>query len=261
MIKTAKKTNLKITVKVDNNHPFVFLSGEADSSNIKELVSILNELAAKYPGSVTLDFSGVDSLEVCALEPFAQGANVYREKNRQVHIKDASSKVKEVFEKTLLSDLFCDDINNSANCDHHSNSTPWELDVFCLPYSINCSKEARHRIANIVKTVGFDDADCQDIVLAVGEAVANAVKHGKPADGNGKITVSCFATPDKVAISVSDDGPGIPVDKLNKKIDPERPILDESGRGLFCIKSVMDEVSISVDSGTTLRMIKYKTAH
>jgi signal transduction histidine kinase len=47
--------------------------------------------------------------------------------------------------------------------------------------------------------------------------LSNAVKFTEP---GGRIAVSCSTTPEGVAISVTDSGPGIPPDKLERIFEP-----------------------------------------
>lgn len=132
-------------------------------------------------------------------------------------------------------------------------SEPWELDCFTFPAQMLHCHEARLRVDRLADSAGMTDEARADVMLAVGEAVANAVEHGNGGDTNGSFTVRCVATPSRVLVSVSDRGPGFRLDDLPTIEDS---LASEHGRGIHCMNAVMDQVSFDFASGTTVRMIK-----
>ncbi len=133
-------------------------------------------------------------------------------------------------------------------------SEPWVLDLFTLPSTMMHCQEARLRVDSLAGSVGIGEDARSDIMLAVGEAVANAVEHGNGNDPNGSFTVRCVATPGRVLVSISDDGPGFRPDDLPSI---EEALLLERGRGVHCMSAVMDEVRFDFSCGTTVRMAKF----
>jgi len=93
--------------------------------------------------------------------------------------------------------------------------------------------------------------------MAVREAVTNAVVHGNRQDENKTVDVTLKSSPDAVEISVHDQGAGFNPEDVP---DPtaEENILKASGRGIFFMRSFMDEVNwlIRPGGGTTVRMLK-----
>jgi serine/threonine-protein kinase RsbW len=94
-----------------------------------------------------------------------------------------------------------------------------------------------------------------DIRLAIEEALINAIKYGNKEDGDKRIEVKLDIMPARVEIDIKDEGQGY--DYQNIPI----PIVDEnlerlSGRGVYLIKKIMDEVSF-LDKGSRIRMVKY----
>ncbi|MFN2388246.1 MAG: SpoIIE family protein phosphatase [Actinomycetota bacterium] len=93
-----------------------------------------------------------------------------------------------------------------------------------------------------------------EILMAVGEAAANACRHGKRAEGRDEIRVSCAAVGLNVLVGVVDEGPGFdPRAVAGAPSDRFAP----GGRGLFLMGAVMDAVDIdSSDEGTSVTLIK-----
>jgi serine/threonine-protein kinase RsbW len=93
--------------------------------------------------------------------------------------------------------------------------------------------------------------------MAVREAVTNAVVHGNRQDSEKAVDLTLKSSPDAVEIIVHDQGEG-----FNPKEVPDPTedanILKTSGRGIFFMRSFMDEVDwlIRPGGGTTVRMIK-----
>ncbi|MGB9620318.1 MAG: ATP-binding protein [Armatimonadota bacterium] len=129
----------------------------------------------------------------------------------------------------------------------------WIMDLFTLPSTMLHCQEARLRVDSIAGSVGMNEAARSDIMLAVGEAVANAVEHGNGNDPSRSFTVRCLAAPGRVFVSISDEGPGFCPDELPSI---EEAMMLERGRGIHCMTAVMDKVRFEFGHGTTVRMAK-----
>jgi serine/threonine-protein kinase RsbW len=99
------------------------------------------------------------------------------------------------------------------------------------------------------------------IGVAVRESVINAIKHGNREDRHKHVIVEFVVTPRDhpraLAVAILDEGEGFDPDAIANPLDPEN-ILKSSGRGIFFMKSFMDEVTVSrrPEGGTAVRMIK-----
>ncbi len=80
-----------------------------------------------------------------------------------------------------------------------------------------------------------------NLLISVTEAVNNAIMHGNKFDAEKTVVVSLLATEDFVEIEVQDEGDGFNPDKVADPREPEN-LLKSSGRGIFIIKSLLDEV-------------------
>lgn len=81
-----------------------------------------------------------------------------------------------------------------------------------------------------------------NILIGVTEAVTNAIQHGNLNDVSKKVTVSYLINDKKLTFVIRDEGKGFSFADLPDPTSPEN-IEKESGRGIFLIKSLADEVS------------------
>ncbi len=109
----------------------------------------------------------------------------------------------------------------------------------------------------ITEFMGFDEDTAHWIGMSVRESVTNAIQHGNKLDQSKRVDISFEVAPDHLAISVRDQGAGFEIDRLPNPLDPEN-LLKPSGRGIFYIRSFMDEVEFIPHSqgGMEVHMVK-----
>src|SRR5512136_1341474 len=109
----------------------------------------------------------------------------------------------------------------------------------------------------ITKFMGFDEDTAHWIGMSVRESVTNAIQHGNKLDQNKKVDIRFEVASDYLEIFVKDQGNGFRVDDLPSPLDPEN-LLKPSGRGIFYIRSFMDEVDFRPHSqgGMEVHMVK-----
>ena len=126
-----------------------------------------------------------------------------------------------------------------------------------LPSRIETVAAAAAAVAEFVIRSGVSDDAAFGIDMAVREAVTNAVVHGNRQDESKVVDITLKSSPDAVEISVHDQGRGFnPIDVPDPTAAEN--ILKTSGRGIFFMRSFMDEVDwlIRPEGGTTVRMLK-----
>jgi anti-sigma regulatory factor (Ser/Thr protein kinase) len=102
---------------------------------------------------------------------------------------------------------------------------------------------------------GWPEAEIMRVELALIEALANAIRHGCKNDPTKQL--QCVVTVDAagdVMIVVRDPGGGFDPSKIPDPLHPDN-VLKSSGRGIFLINELMDEVSFT-DEGRELQMRK-----
>jgi len=110
---------------------------------------------------------------------------------------------------------------------------------------------------HVGQTLGLDDDTQHYVGVAIRECVINAIKHGNRSDSQKHVFVE-FSTVDSVlTIRVRDQGEGFDPDTLADPLAPEN-LLKASGRGIFLIRSFMDDVELrsAPEGGMEVRMIK-----
>ena len=109
------------------------------------------------------------------------------------------------------------------------------------------------RIAEeIAKVQCFSEDQRDNLCIAVTEAVGNAIVHGNRKDKSKKVHVTFRIDETTLRIEVQDEGRGFNPDLLSDPLDPEN-VLKESGRGIFILRSLMDEVDFRFgEQGTTV---------
>lgn len=105
--------------------------------------------------------------------------------------------------------------------------------------------------------VGFDAEAGYWPVLAVREAVMNAVLHGNKEDAGKQVTVNYRVMDGRLEVGVCDQGSGFDPVKLRDPLSAEN-LLKEGGRGVYLMRQFMDEVEFSFPAGggTCLRLVK-----
>jgi serine/threonine-protein kinase RsbW len=108
---------------------------------------------------------------------------------------------------------------------------------------------------------GLDEDAVHWIGVAVRESVINAIKHGNREDVHKLVTVEFTFTPLtsplELIVRVMDQGEGFDPEEIADPLAPEN-LLKSSGRGIFFMRSFMDDLSIKrgAEGGMEVRMVK-----
>ena len=110
------------------------------------------------------------------------------------------------------------------------------------------------------RSVGLDDDARHWVSVAIRESVINAIKHGNQNDPSKHVFVD-LETPaqgdPELMIRVRDEGEGFDPQEVADPLAPEN-LLKASGRGIFLIRSFMDNVQLrrAPEGGMEIRMSK-----
>jgi serine/threonine-protein kinase RsbW len=123
-----------------------------------------------------------------------------------------------------------------------------------LPPNSSCLPDLRRSVAE--RFEGVDRAVMADVLLALDEAVSNAIRHGSR--GGEPVQVSVERDGEWVEMAVRDGGP---TPRLPRLPDEPPPVLETGGRGLWLILQLVDEVRLQrIGEGTRLVMRRRATA-
>ena len=118
---------------------------------------------------------------------------------------------------------------------------------------------------HLARLAGLDEDALHWVSVAVRESVINAIKHGNAHDARKRVHVEFTpletSAPRGIAIKVRDEGPGFDPETLPDPLAPEN-LLKSSGRGIFLIRSFMDEVAVrrAPEGGMEVLMVKRASA-
>ena len=109
----------------------------------------------------------------------------------------------------------------------------------------------------LAEEAGLDEEERFRVTMAVREAAVNAVLHGNDYDPAKLITASFENNGKSLVFTIADQGKGVDPDSLPDPLAPDN-LLRGTGRGIFLIRSFMDEVHFrQLHPGTELTLIKH----
>ena len=127
-----------------------------------------------------------------------------------------------------------------------------------LDSTLDSVDSAEELATGVAQRAGFDDDDLMRIGMAVRESMVNAVVHGNRYNANKKVRFTVGHTAERFTIRIADEGEGFEVESLPDPLAPEN-LMRTSGRGIFLIRSFMDEFDIhrQEQGGMEVTLVKY----
>jgi anti-sigma regulatory factor (Ser/Thr protein kinase) len=117
---------------------------------------------------------------------------------------------------------------------------------FAVPVDLSHGSVVRQTVRQLLAATEFSEDAVDDVILAVGEAFANAVAHGSGSRYE-QVGVCVWAERRQLAIELR--YPGEPFDPQ----PPAEPDLDQlTGRGRFLMAALMDTVTYDFPPGETI---------
>lgn len=113
-------------------------------------------------------------------------------------------------------------------------------------------------IDNAKERFDLDDDIYGNIMIAVTEAVNNAIKHGNSNDRSKNVLLSLSLKDSLIKFIVKDEGKGFDYQNLPDPTAPEN-IEKVGGRGIFLMKHLSDEVEFK-DNGRIVELSFYMNA-
>lgn len=130
--------------------------------------------------------------------------------------------------------------------------TGTELDTLVLSSSYDELERIEPYLKKLQERLDFHNDEFARIMLALSEAVTNAIVHGNGEDPEKSVTVRSTLEEGRLRVSVQDEGEGFDPDDLPDPLREEN-LLKEGGRGVYLIEQYCDKVSFSRE-GTRISM-------
>jgi serine/threonine-protein kinase RsbW len=120
--------------------------------------------------------------------------------------------------------------------------------------NVEIAEEIARRVSG---TAGFDEDDQHRIEMAVHESLINAIWHGNKNDSSKQVWLRFHIHGDRLEIRIRDQGAGFDASKIPDPLASEN-LLNVSGRGIFLIRTFMDEFHVQsiAGCGTEVTLVK-----
>jgi serine/threonine-protein kinase RsbW len=125
-----------------------------------------------------------------------------------------------------------------------------------LPSDLRLLSVARAFLEAICHAGRFNPEATDAIVLAAHEAISNVIRHAHRDHPEALLQIHCYLSPDRLEIHLLDEGAPFDLAAV-PNLDPAEVRL--GGRGVFLMRTLMDELSCEPRSGhgNLLRMVKH----
>jgi serine/threonine-protein kinase RsbW len=124
-----------------------------------------------------------------------------------------------------------------------------------IPSELSMLSVARAFVDAVCQSRDLDRCTTHAVILAVGEAVSNIIRHAHHNRPDAPLQLECRLLPDAIEICLLDEGEPFDLDAV-PHLDPGE--VRVGGRGVFLMRALMDELSCQPRGprGNTLRMVK-----
>lgn len=243
----------------DGDPPVLIVAGEVNYQSAPRIGDALKHLRTNGAQSLIVDCGAVEFMDSSGIGVVVNAAQALRKAGGGLRLRAAKPQLVHALQVSGLAGLVEIDsivpmhvgvgrrIRPDSEARHNTNMS--------IPLAANMDGVVRRHVSEIAEIMPFTQDQIDDIKLAVGEAVSNAIRHGEASEGNDRLTVRCMGDDKKIVIEIHNPG---------KSFDPNAvPIPDpnqlkEGGMGIYFMRSTMDRVEYEFDgTGTTVLLTKY----
>jgi len=240
----------------------VRLSGDVDMAVVPELRSSLDAALDVGCANVVLDLTDVLYADSSALGLLVWLDHRLRPLGGRLIIAGATPDVSRILELsglvTVAASIAMSGTVSSAleGLEMQQVATdPLWIEQIEVVSDVNELSAVRERVCAVLEPLGFSESALFDIKVALGEALANAIRHGASPTGEDRIRADVTAYADRVVIEVLDSGKGF--DGMHLGSDD---LYAPDGRGIMFMRALMDRVEYDVSpfGGTLVRLVKHR---
>jgi serine/threonine-protein kinase RsbW len=126
------------------------------------------------------------------------------------------------------------------------------IDSLQIPSDFSAMVDVENLVDRVCENLGVQEDAYGNVLIAVTEAVNNAIQHGNDFKTDLTVDVSVGDQPEEFCFNVKDHGKGFDFSNLPDPTAPEN-LLKENGRGIFLMKSLSDDVEFD-DAGSSVSL-------
>jgi serine/threonine-protein kinase RsbW len=123
--------------------------------------------------------------------------------------------------------------------------------------NVEVAEEITRRVTG---SAGFEEDDQHRIEMAVHESMINAIWHGNKNDPSKSVWLQFKTFPNRLEIRIRDQGSGFDPKHVPDPLEQDN-LLNVSGRGIFLIRTFMDEFRVEHVTGTGTEVTMVKRFH
>lgn len=238
------------------------VEGDIDIAIVPELRSAIEGLLEGGVLNVIVDLHGVTYADSSALGLLVWLDGRLRDSEGKIVLSGANRDVSRILEisglvtvaRSLSSSETVGEALGGLEAFRRDPRHLW-CEELTMPADVEELASVRENVTSLIVPLHFSEASLFDIKVALGEALANAVRHGSSAESN-QIGITVDAYDDRVVLRVRDSGCGF---------DGEHSCSDDlyasGGRGIMFMKALMDRVEFEPveDGGTIVTLVKHRT--
>ncbi|MBN2404028.1 MAG: anti-sigma factor antagonist [Coriobacteriia bacterium] len=242
----------------------VRLRGEIDISTVPGLRNSIESVVLAGCVNVVLDLAEVVYADSSALGLIVWLDHLLDPKHGKLVLASPSRDVARVLElsglvglaPTIVAAADVEAAVNGFDLSSAPSESLWE-DSLLLHADVEALPGIRAQVCDMLKDIEISDASMFDIRVAVGEALANAVRHGSPGGHDDDVLVSVSVFEDRVAIKITDSGAG-----FDGSANADGDLYAASGRGVMFMRALMDQVEFCAapGGGTAVTLVKHLDA-
>lgn len=239
----------------------VHLESEIDLAVVPEIRSSLDQALESGCTQVVIDLERVTYADSSALGLLVWIDHKLTPKGGRLVIAGATKDVSRVLEISGLVGV-APSIASSPSVGsaleglamREEDTEPVWRESMAFPARVDELSVVRRNVCEVLERVKMSEASMFDIKVAVGEALANAVRHGSPQGPENQVEVDVLAYDDRVVIQVRDCGCGF--DGVHASAND---VYASSGRGVMFMRALMDKVEFEPldNGGTQVRLVKH----
>ncbi|MDO8683202.1 MAG: ATP-binding protein [Armatimonadota bacterium] len=244
---------------IDEPEPTLLVVGDLDFTAVCAFKESATSLLEKHQ-SIVVDLSRAPFVDSSGVRTLVEIYHQAVDMGKHLQLRGINSSTQKSLQISGFAGLFGMDSLRLEAADsricakHELKQADWRISESVVVGRPVLVASLREYAAEAAREAGLSEPIISDVKLAVGEALANALKHAVQ-PGRDKIRLRLMSCHSALVVEVTDQGPGFDPD-ADRAPAPEA--LQSGGLGIHLMRSVMDEVDFFFDEqGSKVRMLKW----